>query len=104
LSTTVFSRRTLTITDGQHRYSEAGWNVLLIQKSILRDAVNDTSLAFLKRLIILVVKDIERDEIDFLTKSLGCKSIADIEAFSEDTPTSWKRRTTMGQKSSRLQA
>jgi len=57
---------------------------LLIQKSILRDAVDDTSLNFLKRLNILVVKDIERDEIDFLSKSLGCKPIADSEAFTED--------------------
>ncbi|EMD38300.1 hypothetical protein CERSUDRAFT_113467 [Gelatoporia subvermispora B] len=59
-------------------------NVLLIQKSILRDAVDDTSLTFLKKLGILVVKDVERDEIDFLSKSLGCKPVADIEAFTED--------------------
>ena len=26
----------------------------------------------------------ERDEIDFLTKSLGCKPVSDIEAFTED--------------------
>jgi len=51
-------------------------NVLPIQKSLLRDAVDDTSLTFLKRLNTLVVNDVERDEIDFLTKSLGCKPIA----------------------------
>jgi len=50
----------------------------------LRDAVDDTSLTFLKRLNILAVKDVERDEIEFLTKSLGCKPVADIEAFTED--------------------
>jgi T-complex protein 1 subunit delta len=66
------------------KIKKSGCNVLLIQKSILRDAVDDTSLTFLKRLNILVVKDVERDEIDFLTKSLGCKPVADIEAFSED--------------------
>lgn len=59
-------------------------NVLLIQKSILRDAVNDMALHFLAKLKIMVVKDIERDEIEFLSKSLGCKSIADIELFTED--------------------
>jgi T-complex protein 1 subunit delta len=26
----------------------------------------------------------QRDETDFLTKSLGCKPVADIEAFTED--------------------
>ncbi|KAI0293103.1 t-complex protein 1 [Russula brevipes] len=66
------------------KIKKTGCNVLLIQKSILRDAVDDTSLTFLKRLNILAIKDVERDEIDFLTKSLGCKPIADIEAFSED--------------------
>ncbi|KAI0040906.1 T-complex protein 1 [Auriscalpium vulgare] len=66
------------------KIKKTGCNVLLIQKSILRDAVDETSLAFLKRLNILAVKDVERDEIDFLTKSLGLKPVADIEAFSED--------------------
>ncbi|PCH37829.1 T-complex protein 1 [Wolfiporia cocos MD-104 SS10] len=66
------------------KIKKANCNVLLIQKSILRDAVDDTSLTFLKRLNILVVKDVERDEIEFLAQSLGCKPVADIEAFTED--------------------
>ncbi|KAL5532639.1 CCT4 [Sanghuangporus sanghuang] len=66
------------------RIKKANCNVLLIQKSILRDAVTDLSLHFLAKLKILVVKDVERDEIDFLSKSLGCKPISDIEAFTED--------------------
>ncbi|KAF8921137.1 T-complex protein 1 [Mucidula mucida] len=66
------------------KIKKAGCNVLLIQKSILRDAVDDISLNFLKKLGILAVKDVERDEIEFLSKSLGCKPVADIDAFSED--------------------
>ncbi|EAU88477.2 t-complex protein 1 [Coprinopsis cinerea okayama7 len=66
------------------KIKKANCNVLLIQKSILRDAVDDIALNFLKRLNILVVKDVERDEISFLSKSLGCKPIADIEHFTED--------------------
>lgn len=66
------------------KIKKANCNVLLIQKSILRDAVDDTSLNFLKRLGILVVKDVERDEIEFLSKSFGCKPIADIDGFTED--------------------
>lgn len=58
-------------------------NVLLIQKSILRDAVNDLALHFLSKLNIMVVKDIERDEIEFISKSLGCKPVADVEFFTE---------------------
>lgn len=64
--------------------AKTGCNVLLLQKSILRDAVNDTSLFFLSKLKIMVIKDVERDEIDFITKTLGCKPIADIEAFTAD--------------------
>lgn len=59
-------------------------NVLLIQKSILRDAVNDLALHFLSKLNIMVIKDIERDEIEFLSKATGCKPIADIDNFAED--------------------
>lgn len=66
------------------KIKKAKCNVLLIQKSILRDAVNDMSLNFLQRLKILAVKDIERDEIEFLCKSTGCKPIANIDSFTED--------------------
>ncbi|MCJ1459447.1 T-complex protein 1 subunit delta [Mycoblastus sanguinarius] len=66
------------------KIKKAKCNVLLIQKSILRDAVNDLSLHFLAKLNILAVKDIERDEVEFICKSTGCKPIADIESFTED--------------------
>ncbi|CAA7271623.1 unnamed protein product [Cyclocybe aegerita] len=66
------------------KIKKANCNVLLIQKSILRDAVDELALNYLKRLNILAVKDVERDEIEFLSKSLGCKPISDIEAFTED--------------------
>ena len=66
------------------KIKKAKCNVLLIQKSILRDAVNDLALHFLSKLNIMVVKDIEREEIEFLSKGLGCKPIADIELFTKD--------------------
>ncbi|CAG8544981.1 15876_t:CDS:10 [Acaulospora colombiana] len=66
------------------KIKKTGCNALLIQKSILRDAVNDLSLHFLSKLKILVIKDIEREEIEFICKSTGCKPIADIDSFTED--------------------
>lgn len=66
------------------KISKAKCNVLLIQKSILRDAVNEMSLNFLQRLKILAIKDVERDEIEFICKSTGCKPIANIDSFTED--------------------
>ncbi|GMP32987.1 hypothetical protein CsSME_00006504 [Camellia sinensis var. sinensis] len=58
-----------------------GCNVLLIQKSILRDAVTDLSLHYLAKAKIMVIKDVERDEIEFITKTLNCLPIANIEHF-----------------------
>jgi T-complex protein 1 subunit delta len=45
---------------------KSGCNVLLIQKSILRDAVNDLSLSYLAKKGIMVIKDIERNDIEFI--------------------------------------
>ncbi|BEI84821.1 hypothetical protein CcaverHIS002_0502220 [Cutaneotrichosporon cavernicola] len=66
------------------KIKKTGCNVLLIQKSILRDAVTELSLHFLAKLKILVIKDIERDEIEFISKATGAKPVADIDAFTED--------------------
>ncbi|BAF26968.1 T-complex protein 1 subunit delta [Oryza sativa Japonica Group] len=62
----------------------SGCNVLLIQKSILRDSVTDLSLHYLAKAKIMVVKDVERDEIEFITKTLNCMPIASIEHLRED--------------------
>jgi len=59
----------------------ANCNVLLIQKSILRDAVNELALHFLAKMKIMVCKDIERDDIEFICKSLNCKPIASLDHF-----------------------
>ena len=72
------------LLDMVKKIKKAKCNVLLIQKSILRDAVNDLSLHFLAKLGILAVKDIERDEVEFLCKSLGCKPVANVDSFTED--------------------
>ncbi|QLG73402.1 hypothetical protein HG535_0E04860 [Zygotorulaspora mrakii] len=66
------------------KIKKAKCNVILIQKSILRDAVNELALHFLSKLNIMVIKDIEREEVEFLSKSLGCKPVADLDLFTED--------------------
>ncbi|GJV97650.1 T-complex protein 1 subunit delta [Tanacetum coccineum] len=63
------------------KIKSTGCNVLLIQKSILRDAVTDLSLHYLAKAKILVIKDVERDDIEFITKTLNCLPIANIEHF-----------------------
>lgn len=58
------------ILDICNKIKKSGCNVLLIQKSILRDATSDLSLSILAKLKILVVKDVERDDIEFISKVL----------------------------------
>jgi len=60
---------------------KAGVNVLLIQKSILRDAYNELSLHFLAKMGILVVTDIERSDVPFICRTLGCTPIAHSDSF-----------------------
>jgi len=62
-----------------------GCNVLLIQKSILRDAASDLALHLLAKQKIMVVKDIEREDIEFVCKSLGCRPVASLDHFTADT-------------------
>ncbi|RZF32317.1 hypothetical protein LSTR_LSTR001781 [Laodelphax striatellus] len=60
---------------------KSGCNVLLIQKSILRDAVSDLAIHFLDKIKVMVVKDVEREDIDFVCKTLNCRPIASLDHF-----------------------
>ena len=62
----------------------SGCNVLLIQKSILRDAVTDLSLHYLAKAKILVVRDVERDDVEFIAKTLKCAPVAHVDQLTPD--------------------
>lgn len=66
------------------KIAKTGCNVLLIQKSILRDAVNVLSLHYLARKGIMCVTDVERTDIEFISKTLGCQPVAHIDFFTAD--------------------
>ena len=63
---------------------KTGCNVLLLQKSIMRDAVNDLALHFLAKKKILVVRDVERDTVDFIARTTGLTPVASVEQFTEE--------------------
>jgi T-complex protein 1 subunit delta len=63
---------------------KAGCNMLLVQKSILRDALSDLAVHFLTKMKILTIKDVERDDIEFICKSVGCKPIASLDHFTPE--------------------
>lgn len=66
------------------KIKQCGINVVLLQKSILRDAINDMGLHFLGKMKIMVVRDIERDEVDFICKTLSCRPIASIDHLNPE--------------------
>jgi len=61
-----------------------GCNVLLIQKSILRDAVSDLALHYLAKAKIMVVKDIDREDMKFVSKTLGVAPVAHIDSLKPE--------------------
>merc|ERR1719230_813584 len=66
------------------KIKKAGCTVVLIQKSILRDAYNDLSLHFLAKMGIMVVTDIERHDVEFISRTLGCQPVAHVDSFTAD--------------------
>jgi len=63
---------------------KAGVDVLLLQKSVMRDATNDLALHFLAKKNVMLVKDIERDDVPFICKTLGIVPVAHIEHLSAE--------------------
>jgi T-complex protein 1 subunit delta len=63
---------------------KSGANVVLIQKSILRDAYNELSLHFLAKMGILCVTDIERNDVEFICRTLNCTPIAHSSQLAEE--------------------
>ena len=62
----------------------SGCNVLLIQKSILRDAVNELALHFLAKKNIMVIKDIDRDDVEFICKTINAIPVPHVDQFTKD--------------------
>jgi len=66
------------------KIKKAGVNVLLVQKSILRDAYNDLSLHFLAKMDIMVITDIERTDIEFICRTIGTSPISHVDMFEPE--------------------
>ncbi|XP_011299304.1 T-complex protein 1 subunit delta [Fopius arisanus] len=63
---------------------KSGCNVLLVQKSILRDAISDLAIHFLDKIKVMVIKNVEREDISFVCKTLGCRPIASLDHFTAE--------------------
>jgi len=50
----------------------------------LRDAVNDLALHFLAKAGIMVIKDIDREDIEFISKTISAVPVAHIDQFTSE--------------------
>lgn len=60
-----------------------GVDLLVVQKSLLRESCSELALHFLKKLEIDVVNDVDREEIDFLARNLRLKPVSDVQLLNE---------------------
>lgn len=72
------------ITDIVKKIVATGCNVILLQKSVLREAVSDLALHFLAKKKIMVVKDVDRSDIDFISRTIGATPVASVDNFTKD--------------------
>merc|ERR1739848_187443 len=66
------------------KIKSSGCNVILLQKSILRDAISELGEHYLAKAGIMRVKDIDREDIEFISRTLGCVPVAHIEHLTKD--------------------
>jgi len=72
------------IIDLVKKIADSGANVVLLQKSILRDAINELGLHFLAKKKIMLIKNIERNDVEFICKTVGCTPVAHIDQLTPE--------------------
>lgn len=66
------------------KIADSGANVILIQKSVLREAINELGLHYCAKKKIMVVKNIERTDVEFICKTIGCTPVAHIDQLTPE--------------------
>mmetsp|Transcript_41978 Transcript_41978/g.65589 ORF Transcript_41978/g.65589 Transcript_41978/m.65589 type:complete len:511 (+) Transcript_41978:116-1648(+) len=60
----------------------SGCNVMILQKSLIKENICEITMQILAQLQILLIKDVDREDGDRICQIFGCKPIADINSFS----------------------
>jgi len=68
-------------------------DVLLIQKSVLRDAVSDLALHFLAKKNIMVIKNVERNDVEFICKVRYMLMIRQLDVHQLPTLTNLQQKS-----------
>lgn len=66
------------------KIADSGCNVVLLQKSVLREAITELGLHFFAKKKIMVVKNIERTDVEFICKTIGCIPVAHIDQLTPE--------------------
>lgn len=64
------------------KIKKTGCQLLLIQKSIMRDSLSELAKHFLKQLNILTIDRIERKDIEFISNTLGVRPVSDVDLLT----------------------
>lgn len=67
------------ILDLCKKIKKSGTDLLIIQKSIMKESLNELALFFLTKMNILVIDDVQREDIEFLSKILKLRESVDPE-------------------------
>ncbi|KAI5150840.1 T-complex protein 1 subunit delta [Enteropsectra breve] len=62
---------------------KSGATLLVIQKSLLKESVNELAAHFLERLGISYVQGVERKDVEYLCSCLGVSAVSDVELIPE---------------------
>lgn len=65
------------------KIKQTGANLLIIQKSLMRESCSELAQHFLKKLGISFVNNVDRKDIEFLCNSLNTKPVTDIDLLKE---------------------
>ncbi|KAI5181535.1 T-complex protein 1 subunit delta, partial [Pancytospora epiphaga] len=58
---------------------KSGANLLIVQKSILKESVGELARHFLNKLNIKFIDGVERNEVEYLSRVFGVKPVTDVE-------------------------
>lgn len=65
------------------KIKNTGADLLIIQKSLMKESCSELAQHFLKRLGIAFINNVDRKDIEFLCKSLNTRAITDIDLLTE---------------------
>lgn len=71
------------LLDILRKVKKSGANLLILQKSLLRESCSELAKHFLKKLGIAVVDNVERADVEYLSGILGIKSVSDVDLIGE---------------------